>query len=55
MTTTSNYIEEITLFNETIIKIKIIRLWKPLSYDDPSVNGSIEIVFIDRSLFIVLK
>ncbi|CAO2837076.1 unnamed protein product [Amaranthus hypochondriacus] len=46
--TTYNYIEEITPLNESmVIKIRIIRLWKPPSYDDPSVDGSIEMVFLD--------
>ncbi|CAO2832104.1 unnamed protein product [Amaranthus hypochondriacus] len=41
--TAYNYIEEITPLNESmVIKIRIIRLWKPPSYDDPSVDGSIE-------------
>ncbi|KAL2923693.1 Replication factor A protein 1, partial [Bienertia sinuspersici] len=43
------FIEEITPLKENItIKIRIIRLWKPSSFDIPNEDGSIEKVFLDE-------
>ncbi|KAL2923296.1 hypothetical protein RDABS01_014787, partial [Bienertia sinuspersici] len=43
------FIEEITPLKENIaIKIRIIHLWKPPSFDKPNEDGSIEMVFLDE-------
>ncbi|KAL2894964.1 Replication factor A protein 1 [Bienertia sinuspersici] len=43
------FIKEITPLKENItIKIRIIRLWKLQSFDNPNEDGSIEMVFLDE-------
>ncbi|KAL2901048.1 Replication factor A protein 1 [Bienertia sinuspersici] len=44
-----NFIEEITPLKENVtIKIRIIRLWKSPSFDNPNEDGSIEMAFLDE-------
>ncbi|KAL2926026.1 Replication protein A 70 kDa DNA-binding subunit E, partial [Bienertia sinuspersici] len=45
MATEYNFIHEITPLRENMtIKVRIIRLWKPPNYNNPSEDGSIEMV-----------
>ncbi|KAL2898322.1 Replication factor A protein 1 [Bienertia sinuspersici] len=49
MATEYNFIHEITPLRENMtIKVRIIRLWKPPNYNNPSEDGSIEMVFLDE-------
>ncbi|KAL2930704.1 Replication protein A 70 kDa DNA-binding subunit A [Bienertia sinuspersici] len=45
-----NFIHEITPLRENMtIKVRIIRLWKPPNYNNPSEDaGSIDMVFLDE-------
>ncbi|KAL2927156.1 Replication factor A protein 1 [Bienertia sinuspersici] len=45
----TNFIEEITPMKETMtIRVRIIRLWKQPSYQNPKEDGSVEMVFMDE-------
>lgn len=46
-----NFIEDIAPMKESMtIKIRVIRLWKPPSFNNPNVDGSIEMVLLDEKV-----
>lgn len=51
MAYTYNFIEDITPLKQNItIKVRIVRLWKPPSFDNSNEDGSIEMVFLDEKV-----